>query len=65
MPLFTKANGHICVSAVLVDQYTPLEEVFIFFDTATYDQIERDVKVNTTPLLKMMHLFVSSNSNPR
>ena len=23
----------------------PLEEVYIFFDTATYDQIERDVKV--------------------
>ena len=38
-----------CVPGVLVDQHTPLEEVFIFFDTATYDQIERDVKVNTTP----------------
>ena len=33
-------------SGVLVDQHTPLEEVFIFFDTATYDLIERDVKVN-------------------
>ena len=41
--------GHICVSGVLVDQHTALEEVFIFFDTATYDQIERDVKVNKTP----------------
>ena len=32
----------------MVIEHTPLEEVFIFFDTATYDQIERDVKVNTT-----------------
>ena len=23
---------------------TPLEEVYIFFDTATYDEIERDVR---------------------
>ena len=57
----TNASKHICISDVLVDQHTPLEEVFIFFDTATYDQIERDVKVNTISLLKMMHLFVSSN----
>ena len=41
-----KAKSHICVSGVLVDQHTPLEEVFIFFDTATYDEIERDVKAN-------------------
>ena len=39
------------VSGVMEDQHTPLEEVFIFFDTATYDQIERDVKVNTIPRL--------------
>ena len=43
------ASKHICISGVLVDQHTPLEEVFIFFDTATYDQIERDVKVDKTP----------------
>ena len=43
-----KAKGHICVSGALVE-HAPLEEVFIFFDTATYDQIERDVKVNTIP----------------
>ena len=46
--LLNKANSHNCVSGVLVDQHTPLEEVFIFFDTATYDEIERDVKVSTT-----------------
>ena len=57
----TNASKHICNSDVLVDQHDPLEEVIIFFDTATYDQIERDVKVNTTSLLKMMHLCVSSN----
>ena len=31
--------------------HTPLEAVYIFFDTATYDEIERDQKVallNTT-----------------
>ena len=31
-----------------MDQHTPLEEVFIFFGTATYDQIERDVRVTKT-----------------
>ena len=25
---------------------SPLQVVYIFFDTATYDEIERDVKVN-------------------
>ena len=27
-------------------EYSPLQVVYIFFDTATYDEIERDVKVN-------------------
>merc|ERR1712013_633444 len=40
--------------SVLVDQHTPLEEVFIFFDTATYDQIERDVKVTTEAQLGLI-----------
>merc|ERR1712098_341866 len=31
--------------SVLVDQQTPLEELIVFFDTGTYDEIERDVKV--------------------
>ena len=26
--------------------YSPLQVVYVFFDTATYDEIERDVKVN-------------------
>ena len=26
-------------------EHTPLEAVYIFFDTATYDEIARDVKV--------------------
>ena len=42
-----EAKSHICISGVLVDQHTPLEEVFIFFDTAGFDEIELDVKVNT------------------
>ena len=42
---FTKAKHHLCISGVTLE-HAPLEEVYIFFDTATYDQIERDVKVN-------------------
>ena len=45
---FAKADGQICVSGVLVDQHTPMGEVFIFLNTATYDEFERDVKVNVT-----------------
>ena len=30
-------------------EYSPLEEVYIFFDTVTYDEIERDVKVKFAP----------------
>ena len=26
-------------------EHAPLQSVFIYFDTATYDEIERDVKV--------------------
>ena len=33
------------VSATVIE-HAPLEAVYIFFDTATYDQIERDVKVS-------------------
>ena len=38
-------------------EHAPLEEVYIFFDTATYDQIERDVKVNYSPknLIKILN----------
>ena len=43
--LFTKAKFHLCFSAVMLE-HAPLEEVYIFYDTATYDQIERDVKVD-------------------
>ena len=42
---FIKAKYQLRVSGVLLE-HAPLEEVYIFFDTATYDQIERDVKVD-------------------
>ena len=42
-----EAKSKICISGVLVDQHTPLEEVYIFFDTATYDEIELDEKVKS------------------
>ena len=41
---FTKADWHICILAGVIE-HAQLEEVVVFFDTATYDQIERDVKV--------------------
>ena len=34
-----------CFSATLIE-HAPLEAIYIYFDTATYDEIERDVKVN-------------------
>ena len=34
----------ILIPAAVIE-HAPLEAVYIFFDTATYDQIERDVKV--------------------
>ena len=39
-----RSNWHILISASVIE-HAPLEAVYIFFDTATYDQIERDVKV--------------------
>ena len=33
----------------------PLEAVFIFFDTATYNEIERDVKVTKDRALGFIH----------
>ena len=43
---FLKAllNWRILIPAAVIE-HAPLEAVYIFFDTATYDQIERDVKV--------------------
>ena len=35
---------HILIPAAVIE-HAPLEAVYIFFDTATYDQIEKDVKV--------------------
>ena len=32
-------------------EHNQLEEVYVFFDTETYDEIERDVKVGVMPLL--------------
>ena len=49
MLLFAKENNHLCFSAVIVE-HAPLEELRVFFDTATFDEIERDVKVNTATI---------------
>ena len=39
----TILTDSLCPAAYI--EYTPLHLVQIYFDTATYDQIERDVKV--------------------
>ena len=41
---FKPTNICIFISAARVE-HAPLEAVYIFFDTATYNEIERDVKV--------------------
>ena len=43
---------HICISGALIE-HAPLEAVYIFFDTATFDEIERDVKVGVFVLTKL------------
>ena len=37
-------NVHLFPASVL--EHAPLQEVYIYFDTATYDEIERDEKVS-------------------
>ena len=45
LSIFSIGISHnISISAVVI-KHAPLEAVYIFFDTATYDQIERDIKV--------------------
>ena len=44
IPVKNLTNEIISVTEIA---QAPLEEVFIFFDTATFDKIEKDVKVNT------------------
>ena len=44
-----------CFSATLIE-HAPLEAIYIYFDTATYDEIERDVKVNLCGLRKKGNL---------
>ena len=41
---FSPTNRFTSLSAATVE-HAPLEAVYIFFDTATYNEIERDVKV--------------------
>ena len=50
--------SHIFPAALV--EHAPLEEVYIFFDTETYDQIERDVKVNTATFAKNLFTFTFS-----
>ena len=53
-------NKFTSLSAATVE-HAPLEAVYIFFDTATYNEIERDVKVTkdtvtiTVPAFGFVH----------
>ena len=38
-------------------EHAPLEEVYIFFDTATYDEIERDQKVTMEAFSSSLRKF--------
>ena len=53
---FSPANRFTSLSAATVE-HAPLEAVYIFFDTATYNEIERDVKVteDTVPAFEFIH----------
>ena len=44
-------------------EHAPLEAVYIFFDTATYDEIERDEKVTFQQLLDLSYENRKSNQN--
>ena len=50
---FGKMSLTLCltqtISKNILVEHSPLEEVYIFFDTTTYDEIERDVKVMFAP----------------
>ena len=53
---FSPTNRSIFLSAAPVE-HAPLEAVYVFFDTATYNEIERDVKVtkDTVPAFGFIH----------
>ena len=38
-------------------EHAPLEEVNIFFDTATYDEIEKDVRVKQNNFGSLLNVF--------
>ena len=53
---FSPTNRLTSLSVAPVE-HIPLEVVYIFFDTATYNEIERDVKVtkDTVPAFGFVH----------
>ena len=54
---FSATNEFTSLSAATVE-HAPLEAVYIFFDTATYNEIERDVKVTKDTV----HAFGNCNA---
>ena len=55
---FSPTNRFTSISVAPVE-HAPLEAVYIFFDTATYNEIERDVKVtkDTVPAFEFIHCY--------
>ena len=43
-------------------EHAPLEAVYIYFDTATYDEIQRDVKVSLNLVSISIEVYVTFNS---
>ena len=56
---FSPTNRFTSLSADTVE-HAPLEAVYIFFDTATYNEIERDVKVTKVTVLAFR--FIHGNA---
>ena len=56
----TKANRHLRISGAVIE-HSPLEAVYIFFDTATFDEIERDVKVVFFQAFRLCHRHCVKN----
>ena len=47
-------------SATLLLDHAPLEAVYIYFDTATYDEIEKDQKVTLVAPLLIFNLSINA-----
>ena len=62
----TKLKVFIFVLPAKMIEHAPLEAVYIYFETATYDEIEKDVKVKTfseAPTMYIVHPVLTKQRN--